>query len=589
MVKFNLNNVRLRDKMLILYFLCVLIPIVLSNVIFYNVTTSNVKKQKMNDISMTLEKVKHVFRQQIDVAVGITSVLNTDFFLHDALETKYQDASEYVDAYHSDIFFLLNKYSPVHQAIKQITIYTDNPTVLPGGFVLPLTPIVESSDWYKKLRQLPNSYTPLVYRYGQYDVLGYENVYTVVRELNYYTSESQVRKIVKIDLHSEAVEQIFQEAAMHGDFYLLEGQGQIQYTTNTEVERSREGSVFGSAMLPSDVIQFEETYSQPYMSHLRLVLAVSERELLEAVRNTREFVIYLAIPNVVIPTLIILLITRSFHTRMIRILRHMKRVKNGFFETVEHAGDRDEIGQLTMEFNRMTLEIKRLIHEVYIADIQHKDLELKRRQSQLHALQSQINPHFLFNSLSTIRMRSLIKGEEETAHMIHNLAKMFRKSLEWGKDWVTVQEEMDLILSFLEIQKYRFGDKLNYSLQVDERVSKRLIPKMMLQPLVENASIHGIEPLKQGGHIEVRAELCEGFLVFTVEDNGIGMESEKLAQLKAELNREEMGEHVGVKNVVFRLKMYFHEEASFSIESAAEEGTRIQIRVPDAVDKGKYL
>ncbi|HZG87491.1 sensor histidine kinase [Paenibacillus sp.] len=590
MPKMSLNNVKLRDKMLILYFLCVLIPIVLTNLIFYHVTTSNVKKQKMNDISISLEKAKTEFRDQIDVAVGIASVLNTDYFLNEALETQYANASQYVDKYHSDIFFLLNKYAPVHKAIKGITIYTDNDTVLPGGYVLPLTPAVMQSAWYQKLAAMPNSYTPLIVRSDEFGVFGYENIYSVVRELNYYAGQSVIRKIVKIDLHSEAIRQIFASASFEGDVYLLDDRGVIQYTSDETVEWRFREAAFRAEMLPSDAMLFEETYSNEYLKSLRLVLAVSEQEVLEAVRNSRDFVIYLAIPNIVVPTLIILLITRSFNTRMVRVLRHMKKVKNGSFETVPSAGDRDEIGQLTMEFNRMTMQIKRLIDEVYVADIQRKDLELKRRQSQLHALQSQINPHFLFNSLSTIRMRSLMKGEEETARIIHNMAKMFRKSLEWGKDWVTIKEEMDLVLCFLEIQKYRFGDKLNYNLYVDEAAADRMIPKMMLQPLVENASIHGIEPLKSGGCIDVRAEARDGFLYFTVRDNGVGIAPDALKRVQESWkdgDRENrMGENIGMKNVYYRLMMYFEGEAEFDIASAPGEGTTIRIRVPDVKDAG---
>src|SRR5690606_22873916 len=240
------------------------------------------------------------------------------------------------------------------------------------------------------------------------------------------------------------------------------------------------------------------------------------------------FVLYLAIPNVVVPTLIILWITRSLHVRIVRILKHMKRVKNHVFETIRDAETKDEIGQLTTEFNRMTLQIERLIRDVYMADIAKKGLELKSSQAELHALQSQVNPHFLFNALETIRMRSLMKQEDETARIIHNMAKIFRKSLQWGKDRVPVKDEMDLVVCFLEIQKYRFGDKLNYRLDIDKEAEKSLLPKMTLQPLVENASIHGIEPLKQAGTIWVSVKQTNVGLVCTVRDNGIGMSRERL-------------------------------------------------------------
>ncbi|CAK4854424.1 unnamed protein product [Aphanomyces euteiches] len=256
-------------------------------------------------------------------------------------------------------------------------------------------------------------------------------------------------------------------------------------------------------------------------------------------------------------------------------------VKTQNFEVIKHMESKDEIGQLTVEFNRMTLQIKSLIDDVYIADIQKKDLELKRKQAQLHALQSQINPHFLFNALETIRMRSLMKHEEETAKIIKNMAKIFRRSLTWGKDWVTIREEMDLILCFLEIQKYRFGDKLDYTIEVDEAAYDCRIPKMTFLPFVENASIHGIESVKGNGRIDMQVKLENDFLIYTLRDNGIGFAAELLQKLLTYLeNEDDMGESVGIKNVYYRLKMYYGDTADFQIESGHGQGTTIRIKLP---------
>ncbi|XEC93967.1 sensor histidine kinase [Paenibacillus tarimensis] len=285
--------------------------------------------------------------------------------------------------------------------------------------------------------------------------------------------------------------------------------------------------------------------------------------------------------NIVIPTLIIVWFTRSLNQRLVRILKHMKKVKNRFFETIKQPESKDEIGQLTAEFNRMTLQIKSLIQDVYQADIQKKELELKRNQAQLHALQSQINPHFLFNSLETIRMRSLMKEERETARIIHNMAKMFRRSLSWGNDRVTVRDELDLVVCFLEIQQYRFGGKLNYRIDVEPEAEQALIPKMTLQPLIENASIHGIEPLKGDGVIDVSVRLADGMLVCKVNDNGAGMSAERLRRLRQELEHSDgIGERIGIKNVYYRLKLYYGSDADFRIRSVQGDGTEIEIRLP---------
>lgn len=229
----------------------------------------------------------------------------------------------------------------------------------------------------------------------------------------------------------------------------------------------------------------------------------------------------------------------------------------------------------------MTETIHNLIHEVYLADIQKKDLELKQQQAQLHALHSQINPHFLFNTLESVRMRSLIKGEKETAKIVHNMAKMFRKSISWNQNDVTVKEELELIESFLQIQKYRFGEKLQYTIEADPAVLMYRIPKMVILPFVENASIHGIESSPGVGIIQLFVSMENDQLHIRLTDNGIGMTQAKLEELLSYLDQNtDMGEHVGMKNAYSRLKLCYKNHFTFDIQTWEGEGTRIQIKLP---------
>src|SRR5699024_7637205 len=135
---------------------------------------------------------------------------------------------------------------------------------------------------------------------------------------------------------------------------------------------------------------------------------------------------------------------KTFHVRLDSILSHMKNIEKHNFEEYPHVKSEDEIGQLARQINRMTRQINRLFNEVFRTNIEKKDLEIKSKQAQLSALQSQINPHFLFNALETIRMRSLMKDEIETAKIIQNMAGIFRNSLTWGRDWVSIEEEVTL-------------------------------------------------------------------------------------------------------------------------------------------------
>ncbi|QJD87372.1 sensor histidine kinase [Cohnella herbarum] len=572
-VRGALDNIRLRNKMLIIYFLSVLVPVILTNVIFYNITTNNVKKQKMDDLSLAIEQMRNEFLYQIDVVVGISTVLYNDSILNEYLDQQYDIPSDYVMNYHSYITDMLEKYAPVYRAIQNISLFTDNNTIIYGGSVLAISDI-EKEDWYKRLESSRTS-NPIIVRDTNSTT---QPSISIVRKMSSAVGQTHYEKVIKIDLHPELIKQMFSNVMFEGNVILL-ADDEVQYESSPN-ENKEQGDKAHHAAEDGAIVLEENFPSVEYLEGWRISGEFQEWKVLEDVRKSREFVIYMALPNVLVPTLIIIWFTRSLNVRLIRILKHMKRVKNHSFETIDNEETKDEIGQLTTEFNRMTSQISSLIHDVYKADIQKKELELKRNQTQLHALQSQINPHFLFNSLETIRMRSLMKSEEETAKIIHHMAKIFRKSLSWGKDLVTVKDELELVESFLQIQKYRFGDKLNYRIEADDASLLELIPKMTLQPLVENASIHGIEPLKQGGKIDIHIERLEDKLIFTIMDNGIGMDEERVKLIYSYLESEEViGERIGVQNVIYRLKLIYGDRFRLQIDSSPGQGTSIRLQI----------
>ncbi|SDY28444.1 two-component system, sensor histidine kinase YesM [Evansella caseinilytica] len=573
--KYHFNNVKLRNKLLILYILCVFIPIVFTNIVFYNVTTDNIKKQKMHDVELVLEQIRNEFIAVIDQGVGISSSFYSDAKLYDFFEEEYETTIDYIEAY--DTYLReFNRYSPIFYSIQAISFYSDNPAVIYAGGVRPITERTREEEWYTTLNRVNH---PLVVKMQPAQDVG---LFSILRELDYYSDKNNTEKIIRIDINPITITQIFNNVTFQGNVYLVNENRTIEFSNDQDTPWDSEPIHFDALAMPEDTILLEERYlPHNFFQGWKIIGTISEREILEELHRSSRFIIIMASINFLLPSLIIILITRSLHTRIHRVLKYMKKMKKQNFETIEFAGDRDEIGELTNEFNKMSQTIKRLINEVYVANIQKKDLQLKEKQAQLSALQSQINPHFLFNALETIRMRSIIKGENETAKIIQNMAKIFRNSLTWGKDWVTIQEEMQLILCFLEIQKYRFGDKLEYVIDIDEKVEDCLIPKMSFLPFVENASIHGIEPQKEKGSIHLKIQLVGDKVVYILRDNGAGMENTQLANLYNSLIKEKsMGERVGIKNVYYRLQLYYKDDFEFTINSAPGEGTTVQISLP---------
>jgi len=578
MSRYSFNNIGIRNKLLIIYICAVFIPITVTHVAFYQITSNNVRTQKIKDISLSVQQMSNDFRGAIDDAVEISSRLYTDYELYNFLEKEYATTIDFINDY--DVYFRrINKEVPLYSSVRSLNLYTDNDTVIYAGGIYRIDTHVKETHWYKNSEVTRNLYPVLTRSVSESGKL---DTFSIVRELDYYFTKDSTQKIVEIKLDLGIMDSIFNDVTFPGDIYLLNDEGVIEYTTNPKVNWPEGNFHYDSLKLDSsDIMVFEEAFKVFYLNNWKVVGVAKEDVLLEDVQDSRNFIIYLALINLVFPSLFIIYISSSLHMRILRILKHMRKVEDQNFEIIEGVNYQDEIGELTQAFNRMSSKIKKLINEVYIADIQKKDLELRRKQAQLGALQSQINPHFLFNVLETIRMRSLLKKEDETAKIIQNMAKMLRKSLMWGKDWVKVEEEIYLIKCFLEIQHYRFDDKMQYHIEVDPEVNKCLIPNMSLIPFVENASIHGIEPIKGKGIINISIKRNLDTLICEIIDNGQGIDKEEYDRLIQSLEESDsMGEHVGIKNVYYRLKLHYSDRFDFKLNSTKGVGTTIRIVLP---------
>jgi len=577
-LNFRLHHLKLRSKLILIYVICVFLPIVLTNVMFYHVTTINIKNQKTADAERAITLLQSELGALIDDAAGISYLYSIDNQLSDHLNTDHLSYDRYVESL-SGVSNLFNRADKEYKTISSVMIMSDNPTILTSSHIIKLEDHIRDAEWYRQITNYNNAYPHL---YVTHDSI------SVIQKLSDRRYEA-FENVVKIDLNKNYVKQIFDLSGFEGDIYLLDPSDQARYG------RLASGQ-------PSDLITAERTLSldeipkpeqaivigkqyqaNRYLGDWQVYGVLDEANILYDVRQSGQFILWFAGINFLVPTLVILILSRSIHTRIQHILKHMKSVRGSRFERVPYNQERDEVGELAVEFNRMSTRIENLINDVYVSEIQKKELELRQRQAQLYALHSQINPHFLFNALESIRMRSMMKGEAQTAKTIQNMAKIFRKSILWKRSFVTIREELELIECFLEIQKYRFDGKLEYHIEVDQSVMDVEIPKMAFLPFVENASIHGIENIPGIGYITIQIAEAQEQIVFIITDNGIGIAQEKIDELQRYFHEDAaMGDSIGMKNVITRLKICYGESFNFAIASDPNKGTRITLRLPIA-------
>ena len=271
-------------------------------------------------------------------------------------------------------------------------------------------------------------------------------------------------------------------------------------------------------------------------------------------------------------------LSRSIYTPIKKLHDVTTTITKNDLQALMTSDNVDEITELGMSFNIMIGKIKELL------DSKIKEQENLKR-AELRALQAQINPHFLYNTLDTIIWMAESKKTDQVVEIVSALSSFFRISLSKGMDWITIGEEVERIRSYLTIQKMRYHDILDFKINVDEDVSENTILKLILQPLVENALYHGIKNKRQGGTIIIRAKRKgEDEVLLEVEDNGIGFTPEKLAQLRAELDDDsgdiKLESGFGIGNVNKRIRLYYGKQYGLSVQSEYTTGTKVILVIP---------
>ena len=277
----------------------------------------------------------------------------------------------------------------------------------------------------------------------------------------------------------------------------------------------------------------------------------------------------------------------SVFSRRIQFLKNqMHNVAAGNFELTEEIKGTDEIFDLYEDLKKMVDSMQTLINDAYKAKIQSESFKLNQVEAEFKALASQINPHFLYNTLETIRMKAYVNNDKETADLVKKLGKFMRRCLEVKDGMVTLESELEFTKSYLELQSARFGDRVSYNIYCEVDRQYKILP-LIIQPIVENAFVHGIEGEKANGKISIKVFYKGENVLIEVQDNGSGISSDRLRELLAKLEKNDTssGKSIGLTNVNKRIKMYHGEQYGMSVETVLGQGTTIRVTIPREVDE----
>lgn len=376
------------------------------------------------------------------------------------------------------------------------------------------------------------------------------------------------------------------------DFVIVDAQGKVVFAENeADIGKElgnepwyRNMTFNGTIGYQKSAIQGERyvtLYRKFQLNDWMLIGKIPLDNVLGGVKQARDFTLGIGAAALFIGMILAYFIAGSM-TKSIRNLReHMKQVELGNFKVAVPVRSYDEIGSLGMSFNRMTRQIDYLVEKEYEA-------RLLKKEAEIVALQSQINPHFLYNALGTIDALASIEGQEQISRISQALGSMFRYSIKGGQI-ATLSEEMKQVKLYLSIQQIRYEDRVTYQIEIEPGLEEQLLPKLVLQPIVENAIKHGIEQIRHDGCVMIQAStIPDGRMAICIRDNGAGFDERRLGEIKEMLNdtgftlrmADKGKSSIGLDNVHRRIKLYYGEQAELTFDSTKGIGTEVTLLLP---------
>ena len=291
--------------------------------------------------------------------------------------------------------------------------------------------------------------------------------------------------------------------------------------------------------------------------------------------------IFIDILVVVVAIFIIHIKLKNLSERMNKIITTMDQVKAGNLDVrIDITDDKDELNYIATQFNDMCIDLKNHIEISYLAEMNKKEAELSKKKAEMLSLQSKINPHFLYNTLESIRMKAIANGNRDVGRMLFLLGNLFRNQLK-EDDVITIEKEINYCKEYLELFKFRYDDKFNYYINCEQELLNKEIIKFVLQPLAENYTVHGIRREDYDNELHIDISKNNDNIKIVIEDNGIGIDKNKINEINQKIKEKDFsGKSIGIANTHERIMLLYGEEYGVKVDEEFENGTRIILNIP---------
>jgi sensor histidine kinase YesM len=559
-----------------------------SNVIFVKMKES--VGYSVSQLSQNVEDLLKSYEQ-------IADFFYTNNTLQDRLLTKYQSLPEALQVYTDYVNPLFTSiHSSRSNDILKMNIYSENRTFQFGGIKL-LDEDMSPVKRYLNHRLGNGEKSPKIWSIEGEAATISTGILRLTQRLNNQMTNANLYFTLDVDV--KLLNNLFVKENSEHRYILILPNGDVivdsykagsynlksaDYEFHSLVSRHESGNSIIQDNGQSYLLTYNTLNSRSSIKGIKVVSLHPLNELLVQANELRKIAILLLATALFVSIVINYGLAIGLTRRLSELAGIMRKMEMDNLQPITQIRGKDEISQLGHVFNGLILRVQRLISDVYASELNQKRLELQTKESELYALQTQINPHYLFNTLNAIRGSLLKNGDRKNAEIVSLLARSFRNILGKGGIMIKLSEELEIVETYLKIQQFRFTDRLAFEIEIPKPLHQFSVPKLSVQTLVENAIVHGLESSDKKTTIAIRAQIPdnESFCII-VEDNGPGIAPERLSEIRERLdNRLETtdSKQIGLRNVHQRLQHSFGKEFGLYLESELDNGTRIIMYLP---------
>lgn len=594
----HLFKFSIRKRLFIIMILIAIVPMALIGCFSYVFTSTQAKNEFRTSSMIMLRQISQNIDQYLYQTELITKMALRDERVKDALKYDKSDTKMQRLRKNNEIEQFMSNMNMIVEGISGIYIFTDykifskyyDYAAVDYNYIN----VFKNDSWYRETVDnggamvLFSTHTPFQRKNGEEKVISFARV---IKEFN----DDKPLGVLLIDLNLNKFREIcknvnFIEQPDNRNYIIIDDEGKVVYSSadfvlseKLDIEdrflknilKYSSGDLIGN-------IRGEKSYmtyvSSPYTGW-NVIMYTTYKELIKSSVIIAKFIIIIAIFVVVLVFITVANIAEKWSQPIIELSNAVECVEKGDFDfelkCKNYAYD-DEIKKLILGFKNMVDGLQTLIKRT-------NQLKVKQKQAELEALQKQINPHFLYNTLQSIQMKAVIQGQEEISDMIGALGELFKLNTKKSGNIVLLGHEIKHVELYIEIQKMRYGEKFHYIEQIDPQTLDLYTIRFILQPIVENAISHGIEKKIEGGYVKLKVYLYNGYLFVLIEDNGVGIAQEMLDKINLALTKGDYDKdsgHMGVKNVNDRIKLYFGDDYGIKVESEKNVGTKVHIKLP---------